>query len=369
MSGTPKRGLDYAGWSTDIFDNETNPIDGLLGEYGWDGFGVYFFLCQRAFGTNGYYYEWQFENAPSTARKMGCGITAETVRAAVSLCLELDLFDKAAFENYGILTNRMIQERFMYAVDKRKPSGRTVDEKYWLLTSEETKSYIQFIGKSDAEAACEHSQGANSHSLSANSHSLPANATKERTGKDRKGQDRTVQAVAHGCAALTAAAPPSPHSLENNPALNCGVIGNNADLGAMLNAIGAIGAISANNANNAGSCGSYGQNGETGEISDNCENGGAFPEKCDSNAAASRKASGKNNVTEKMLNEKYGKSNVSEYIQRFEKWKARKGVNARLDKWAIIQKWLEEDGVTKPPPSSFDLDDVMESIKQRYNNS
>ena len=209
MSGTPKRGLDYAGWSTDIFDNETNPIDGLLGEYGWDGFGVYFFLCQRAFGTNGYYYEWQFENAPSTARKMGCGITAETVRAAVSLCLELDLFDKAAFENYGILTNRMIQERFMYAVDKRKPSGRTVDEKYWLLTSEETKSYIQFIGKSDAEAACEHSQGANSHSLSANSHSLPANATKERTGKDRKGQDSAgcrprLRRPDSGCAALTA---------------------------------------------------------------------------------------------------------------------------------------------------------------------
>ena len=51
MSGKAKRKLDYAGWSTDIFDNDTK-IDKLLDAQGWIGFGIYFFLCQKAFGSD-----------------------------------------------------------------------------------------------------------------------------------------------------------------------------------------------------------------------------------------------------------------------------------------------------------------------------
>ena len=50
MAGKAKKKLDYAGWSVDIFDSDTK-IDKLLDAQGWVGFSVYFYLCQRAFGS------------------------------------------------------------------------------------------------------------------------------------------------------------------------------------------------------------------------------------------------------------------------------------------------------------------------------
>ena len=59
MAGRPKQGIDYSGWSVDIFDSDPK-IDKLLDAKGWRGFGIYFFLCQRAYKTNGYFYKWSY---------------------------------------------------------------------------------------------------------------------------------------------------------------------------------------------------------------------------------------------------------------------------------------------------------------------
>ena len=53
MAGRQKQGIDYSGWSVDIFDGDKK-IDKLLDAKGWKGFGIYFFLCQRAYKVNGY---------------------------------------------------------------------------------------------------------------------------------------------------------------------------------------------------------------------------------------------------------------------------------------------------------------------------
>lgn len=383
MSGTPKRGLDYSGWSTDIFDDETNNIDGLLSEYGWDGFGVYFYLCQRAFGVNGYYYEWGFENAASTARRVGCGVTAKTVREVVSACLELGLFDKAMFTNYKILTNHMIQERFMYAVDKRAPSGRTVDGRYWLLSPAQTKAHILFKEKAGAADNEKHSLPENSHSLPEDEHSLSENATKERKVKDRKAKDSKSTV---GCAEPAAAAPPAADKNGFDFGLNAGVIeniGNSKIEEAVCENQQQFKDRATDKCDNKADY--QGSDGETGGFCEksggfNAENGGfgggtgGFGENDDStSAAASRNenphAEQKLPITEKSLSEQYGKENVKDYLQRFENWKARKGLTARLNKWSVIAKWLEQDGVTKPAPSSFDPDSVLEMIKARYNSS
>ncbi len=142
MSGIPKAKLDYAGWATDIFDSESSPFDELLDSQGWVGFGVFFFLCQRAYSTDGYFYRWSYKNAASTARKMGGGVKTETVKQVVSLCLQIGLFDSRLFDREGILTNKMIQERYMIAIEKRSKNGRTVNGKYWLLNEDETKAYV-----------------------------------------------------------------------------------------------------------------------------------------------------------------------------------------------------------------------------------
>lgn len=142
MAGRPpKKGIDYAGWSVDIFDNDTK-IDKLLDTRGWEGFGVYFYLCQRAYGGEGYFYQWSYDDSASTARKMGCGISAGTVRETVGYCLHIGLFDKGLFDRQGILTSRGIQKRYCMAIKDR--DIKEVVSEYWLLhKNEECKGLIK----------------------------------------------------------------------------------------------------------------------------------------------------------------------------------------------------------------------------------
>lgn len=137
----PKKGIDFAGWSVDIFDNDPK-IDKLLDARGWEGFGVYFYLCQRAYGGEGYFYKWSYDDSASTARKMGCGISAGTVHETVGYCLHIGLFDKGLFDRQGILTSRGIQKRYCMAIKDR--DIKEVVSEYWLLhKNEECKGLIK----------------------------------------------------------------------------------------------------------------------------------------------------------------------------------------------------------------------------------
>lgn len=141
MAGRPpKKGISYAGWSVDIFDNDTK-IDKLLDAHGWDGFGIYFYLCQRAYGGEGYFYQWGYDDCASTSRKMGGGIGSGTVLETVGYCLQIGLFDKGLFERWGVLTSRGIQRRYWEVVKAR--DVRTVISDYWLLQDDECKGLIK----------------------------------------------------------------------------------------------------------------------------------------------------------------------------------------------------------------------------------
>ncbi len=157
MAGKPKQGIDFAGWNVDIFDNDTK-IDELLDAQGWIGFSIYFYLCQKAYGSDGYFYRWSFANAATTARKMGGGISSETVKQTVSVCLRIGLFDKGLFDK-GILTSRGIQRRYAKAVEKR--SYRSVQAEYWIIPPAESGNVIVVQQ--------------NEHSLPENGDSLPEN--------------------------------------------------------------------------------------------------------------------------------------------------------------------------------------------------
>ena len=141
MAGRPpKKGIDYAGWSVSIFDNDTK-IDKLLDAHGWCGFGIYFYLCQRAYGGEGYFYQWGYDDCASTTRKMGGGFGSGTVREAVGYCLQIGLFDQGLFDRWGILTSRGIQRRYWEVVKAR--DVRTVISDYWLLQDSECKGLIK----------------------------------------------------------------------------------------------------------------------------------------------------------------------------------------------------------------------------------
>ena len=158
MAGRPKQGIDYAGWSVDIFDGDKK-IDKLLDAKAWKGFGIYFFLCQRAYKTNGYYYEWGYDDCATTARKMGGGINSGTVKETVDYCLQVDLFDKRLFDEWGVLTSRGIQRRFWAVLSERR--SKTVYQEYWLLKSEECKGLVTVSLKSDVQPTNSNVQSAN----------------------------------------------------------------------------------------------------------------------------------------------------------------------------------------------------------------
>lgn len=166
MSGKPKKRIDYAGWSVDIFSNDVK-IDKLLDAHGWAGFGIYFYLCQMAFGSEGYYYEWCYDLCASTARKMGGGVGAGTVKETVGYCLQIGLFDKGLFDRWGVLTSRGIQKSYLVVLKSKNRKGTEIYKEFWLLdTKNEDYQGVIFVHKNSQLL------GVNSDSLGENSDSL-----------------------------------------------------------------------------------------------------------------------------------------------------------------------------------------------------
>lgn len=176
MAGQPKQGLDFAAWDVHIFDDDER-FDVLIDAQGWSGFGVFFYICTKAYATNGYYYEWQEKtSAAAIAKRMSGGIKSDTVKQVVQLCLQIGLFDNGLFDRERILTNKMMQERYMYAIEKRSKRGRTINKDYWLLKEDETKAYI-IVPE-------------NEHNLSENGNNLAENDIKKSKVKESKEKEK-----------------------------------------------------------------------------------------------------------------------------------------------------------------------------------
>lgn len=158
MAGRPKRKLDYAGWSVDIFDNDTK-IDKLLDAQGWIGFSIYFFLCLKAFGSDGYFYKWGFDDCASTARKMSGGVGSGTIREVVGYCLQIGLFDRRLFDEWGVLTSKGIQRSFWTVAKSRR--DKTVFRELWLLKESECEGIIFVPFFDDMSATNDHLRATN----------------------------------------------------------------------------------------------------------------------------------------------------------------------------------------------------------------
>lgn len=183
MAGQPKQGLDFAAWDVHIFDDDER-FDVLIDAQGWSGFGVFFYICTKAYATNGYYYEWREKtSAAAIAKRMSGGIKSDTVKQVVQLCLQIGLFDNGLFDRERILTNKMMQERYMYAIEKRSKRGRTINKDYWLLKEDETKAYI-IVPEN------EHNLSENGNNLAENGNNLAENDIKKSKVKESKEKEK-----------------------------------------------------------------------------------------------------------------------------------------------------------------------------------
>lgn len=187
MAGRPKKRIDYAGWSVDIFSNDTK-IDMLIDAQGWSGFGIYFYLCQMAFGNEGYFYEWGYALCATTARKMGGGIGSGTVKETVDYCLQIGLFDKRLFDRWGVLTSRGIQKSYVIVLRSKNRKGTQLIDDFFLLGNEykeELKSQgVIFVRKNESEIEVNsNSLEVNNDSLGENDHSLRQKKSKVKESK------------------------------------------------------------------------------------------------------------------------------------------------------------------------------------------
>lgn len=192
MAGRPKQGIDYAGWSVNIFDGDTK-IDKLLDAQGWIGFSIYFYLCQMAYKFDGYFYRWAYDDSASTARRMGGGIGSRTVEETVRYCLQIGLFDRGLFDGWGILTSRGIQRRFLAAIQGRRVKSVIAD--YWLLENEESKGLEKCALYPESPPKNDHPQAANDHLQAANDIK-----GKESKGKESKEDDPRARESSSGSA-------------------------------------------------------------------------------------------------------------------------------------------------------------------------
>lgn len=187
MAGRPKKRIDYAGWSVDIFSNDTK-IDMLIDAQGWSGFGIYFYLCQMAFGNEGYFYKWGYALCATTARKMGGGIGSGTVKETVDYCLQIGLFDKRLFDRWGVLTSRGIQKSYVIVLRSKNRKGTQLIDDFFLLgdeCKEELKSQgVIFVRKNESEIEVNsNSLEVNNDSLGENDHSLRQKKSKVKESK------------------------------------------------------------------------------------------------------------------------------------------------------------------------------------------
>ena len=87
-------------------------------EFGLTGFAVVVKLLQRIYSGQGYYCEWTNEVALLFSKKigLGCNVVSEIVESSI----RRGIFDKSLYEDFGILTSRGIQNRYLEAVSRRK---------------------------------------------------------------------------------------------------------------------------------------------------------------------------------------------------------------------------------------------------------
>lgn len=129
MARPRKEGIEFSGWDVLVFEDPK--IENLVDAHGLDGFAVYFYLCQRAYGLYGYYLPWSTMDAAGVARRIGGGLNGARIDEIVGTCVDLELFHEGLFSSEGILTSRALQRGFEVVLRKRK--GRRIIEKYWLI--------------------------------------------------------------------------------------------------------------------------------------------------------------------------------------------------------------------------------------------
>lgn len=108
-----KSGLDYFPLDVNLDDKFAL----IEAQFGIKGFGVIVKLFQRIYGGQGYYIEWTEDIGLLFSQRVG--LDYSLVSDIVSASIKRGIFDADLYEQYGVLSSRGIQERYLEAVGRR----------------------------------------------------------------------------------------------------------------------------------------------------------------------------------------------------------------------------------------------------------
>ena len=125
MGRPTKQGLDYFPLDVEL----DTKLKLIKAEFGILGFGIVIRLFQYIYGENGYYMEWSQDVALmfSSSEQVGVNVVSEVINA----CLKRGIFDQSKFKEFGILTSKGIQERYLEVASRR--IGQKICDEYAVL--------------------------------------------------------------------------------------------------------------------------------------------------------------------------------------------------------------------------------------------
>lgn len=173
MGRLKKEGNEFFSFDVDFFSDRKIKI--LKARYGADGITLYIYLLCEIY-KNGFYLKLDedFEFIVSDDLNMN----SVKVKQVLNFLLERSLFDNTLFQSDKVLTSTGIQRRYQLMIKSRAVKNPVTVERYWLLSEEETETFIKvnsFLNNSKN----------NEDNSKKNNLNSEKNDTKEKKGKEK----------------------------------------------------------------------------------------------------------------------------------------------------------------------------------------
>ena len=140
MARPIKKGLLYFPLDTDIFSDKD--IRMLISRHGGTGFAFYTRLLCEIYKDEGYYQKTDDDCLELLAEelKMSCN----EMKLVLDFLLKRSLLDSTLFLSDKVLTSKGIQTRYQEAIkQKALKKNVVIDSRFWILSSDETQSFIK----------------------------------------------------------------------------------------------------------------------------------------------------------------------------------------------------------------------------------
>ena len=138
MPRPQQKGLNYFPLDVDFLSDRKIKI--LKSRYGADGITLYIYLLCEIY-RNGYYLKVDDDFYFLISDDLG--MERNKVQQVLKFLLERSLFDNTLFQSDTVLTSAGIQRRFQLAVKERARKTPIIVKRFWLLSEEETETFIK----------------------------------------------------------------------------------------------------------------------------------------------------------------------------------------------------------------------------------